>query len=456
MPYTPHTPQETKQMLQAIGLKNESELFACIPNELKNSDLNLPPSQDEFSIYENFKQIANKNDVSKLMFMGGGYYDHIVPSSVDALSSRSEFYTAYTPYQAEASAGTLTMLYEYQSLMCELSGMDISNASMYDGATALCESALMAVRITKKAKIVVCGSINPVYLDVLQSYMDTRDIELVIIKPNKNNPTASDEVALKDAIDDSVGGFIVATPNFFGEVIDYKELIEYAHSHKALSIMSFYPIALGMFQEPGSLGVDIACGDGLCLGNYLNLGGPSLGILTCKEEYVRNLPGRIIGKTTDKNNNEAFTLTLQAREQHIRRNRATSNICSNQNLIALRASIFLSLLGKEGFYELAMANYNNGNYLKSLLSKIKGIKVLNTNETFNEFVYQVDGINAKDLLHAFEQKGIYGGLNLQLALNDTSGVYDNAILVCASEKRSKSDMDLYAKELESILQEANK
>ncbi len=455
MPYTPHTPQETKQMLQAIGLANESELFDSIPDELKNSNLSLPPSQDEFSIYEAFKKISNKNDVSKLMFMGGGYYDHIVPSSVDALSYRSEFYTAYTPYQAEASAGTLTMLYEYQSLMCELSGMDISNASMYDGATALCESALMAVRITKRAKIVVCGSINPVYLDVLQAYMDTRDIELVVIKPHKNNPTTSDEVALKEAIDESVGGFIISTPNFFGEIIDYEELINHAHSKKALSIMSFYPIALGMFKEPGALGVDIACGDGLCLGNYLNLGGPSLGILTCKEEYIRNLPGRIIGKTTDKNNNEAFTLTLQAREQHIRRNRATSNICSNQNLIALRASIFLSLLGKEGFYELAMANYNNGNYLRSLISKINGVSVLNKNETFNEFVYRVDGADAKDVIDAFEQKGIYGGINLQLVMKD-SQAYKNSILVCASEKRSKEEMDLYAKELENILQEANK
>jgi len=436
MPYTPHTPQEIKDMLIDIGIKNEEELFDKIPNELRTKGLDIPDGIDEFSTYNIFKKLSLKNSDKREIYMGGGYYDHIVPSAVDALSGRSEFYTAYTPYQAEASQGTLGVLYEYQSLMCNLTGMDVSNATMYDGATALAEAALMAIRITKKDKIVIDSGVNPNYIKIVTTYLKFRDIKVVVI-PVVSDLYNLDEI--KKEITKDCAGFLFQNPNFFGTCQDFSNISKLLKENGSLSIASAYPISLGILKTPSQMGADIVSGDGQSLGNYLNFGGPSFGILATKDKYIRNLPGRIIGKTIDKNSNDIFVLTMQAREQHIRRDKATSNICSNQNLLALRATIFLSLIGESGLVELASTNHKNSQYLKNNLMKIDGIKIFNSGETFNEFVIEINS-GANEFLLKLREKGFYGGINLMELYGDK---FSKMILVTVTEKKDKDSMDRF-------------
>ncbi len=443
MPYTAHTPSEVKEMLEVIGLQSEDELFSPIPNEAKAKAFDIPDGLDEWSAFDSFKELSKKNKVDKICFMGGGYYDHIIPSAVDALAGRSEFYTAYTPYQAEASQGTLQALYEYQSLACELSGMEISNASLYDGGTALAEAALMSVRITRRNKILIDGGVNPEYIKIIKTYLSFRDIEFEVIENIKDS---SDIEKLKSKIDENIASYIFQNPNFFGSVQDFSEIVDILHSHKALAVMSSYPISLGILQDGGSLDVDIFCADGQSLGNYLNFGGPSFGMLATKQKYIRDVPGRIIGKTLDKNNKEMFVLTMQAREQHIRRHRATSNICTNQNLLALRATIFLSMLGKNGLVDMANMNYQKSEYLKSELSKIDGIDIYNDNPTFNEFIIStpklatklIDELNKKDFLLGVNMSKIYDG-------------FDNKVLIATTEKRTKKEIDSLVNAIREVL-----
>ncbi len=443
MPYTPHTKTEIKQMLETIGLQQEHQLFDSVPSNLRIDSLDIEDGLDEFTTFEKFKTLASKNVTDKTIFLGGGYYDHIVPSAVDALSGRAEFYTAYTPYQAEASQGTLQVLYEYQSLVCKLTGMDVSNASMYDGATALAEAALMAVRISKRDKILVDGGVNPIYIKVVQTYLKFRDIEVEIIPLNGDH---SDYETIESKIDDSVGGFLFQNPNFLGSINSYEKIIEKLHENKAIAVMSAYAVSLGVLKDPASMGVDIVTADGQCLGNYLSFGGPSFGLIATKQDFIRDLPGRIIGKTLDKDGKEIFVLTMQAREQHIRRHRATSNICSNQNLLALRSTIFLSLLGKEGFEELASTCHSKSEYLKNELLKLKDVEIFNSSKTFNEFVLKTP-CDATDLLEAMSNKGFYAGINLG---NLFEG-FENSILVTVTEKRTKEQMDSFVKSLAQIL-----
>ncbi len=443
MPYTPHTKDDVQKMYAQIGIKDESELFAAIPQELRAKSFDLKEGLSEFEVYENFKEMAGKNNTSKICFLGGGYYDHIIPSAVDALSGRSEFYTAYTPYQAEASQGTLQALYEYQSLVCELTGLEVTNASMYDGGTAMAEAALMAIRITKRNKIIIDSGVNPIYIKIVKTYLAYHDIEVLIIQ-TKNDKINLDE--LNSLIDDSVAGYIFQNPNFFGSIEDYSEIVKSLHVIKALAIMSSYPIALGVLKTPGELDADIYCADGQSLGNYLGFGGPSFGILATKLKYVRNLPGRIVGLTNDRNDKRAFVLTLQAREQHIRRQKATSNICSNQNLMTLRATIFMSLLGKDGFEKLAMQNYNNANYLKAELVKLDMVKIFNQNSTFNEFVVELP-ISSDDFLDKMGKKGFFAGLKLDSLYEN----FENRVLVSVTEKRTKAQMDYFVASVKEIL-----
>jgi glycine dehydrogenase subunit 1 len=443
MPYTPHTPNEVREMLDVIGLEKESDLYASIPDALKVDKLDLPDGLDEFSTFNIFKKLAAKNVTDKLMFMGGGYYDHIVPSAVDALAGRSEFYTAYTPYQAEASQGTLQVLYEYQTLICELTGMDVSNASMYDGATALAEAALMAVRITRRNKVLVDAGVNPTYVKVVQTYLSFRDIEMEVIDMNGEQ---SDLATVESKIDNTVAAYLFQNPNFFGSVSDFTSICEKLHEHKALAVMSAYPVSLGMLKDPGSLGVDIVSADGQCLGNYLSFGGPTFGMIATKEEYIRNLPGRIIGKTLDQDGKELFVLTMQAREQHIRRQRATSNICSNQNLLALRSTIFMSLIGRDGLVEMAELCFNKSEYLKEQVSKLKGVEIVNTQSTFNEFVIKT-ALNADELLIKLRDKGFYAGVNLGALYEART----NEILISITEKRTKDEMDALVTALGEVL-----
>jgi len=444
MPYTPHTKKDVREMLDVIGLENESDLFSSVPKELQVHGIDLPEGLDEFSTFEKFKTIAAKNVTNKTIFMGGGYYDHVVPSAVDALAGRSEFYTSYTPYQAEASQGTLQVLYEYQSMICEISGMDVSNASMYDGASALAESALMAVRISRKRnKILIDAGINPTYIKVVQTYLSFRDIEFEVIDVKDYQ---TDRQAVLDKIDDTVAGYLFQNPNFFGTIDDFTAIIEKLHEHKALAVISAYPISLGMLKDPASVGADIFCADGQCLGNYMNFGGPSFGMIATKEKYIRDLPGRIIGRTLDKDENEIFVLTMQAREQHIRRHRATSNICSNQNLVAVRSTIFMSLLGQDGLSEMANLCFSKASYLKEELSKLEGVSVLNKENSFNEFVISTP-LESDDLLNQLRDKGFYAGINLA----NIDSQFKNEILVSVTEKRTKEQMDALVSSIGEVL-----
>jgi len=443
MPYTPHTKDDVKHILDEIGIEKESELFETIPQELRAKSFDLSEGLSEFEVFENFKEMASLNDTSKVCFLGGGYYDHIIPSAVDALSGRSEFYTAYTPYQAEASQGTLQALYEFQSLICELTGLEVTNASMYDGGSAMAEAALMAIRVTKRNKIIIDGGVNPIYIKIVKTYLAYHDIELVVMKP-KSDGVDLDE--LNSLLDDKTAGYIFQNPNFFGSVEDYTEIVKALHVNKSLAIMSAYPIALGVLKSAGELDVDIYCGDGQSLGNYLGFGGPSFGILATKQKYVRNLPGRIVGLTEDTEGRRAYVLTLQAREQHIRRQKATSNICSNQNLMTLRATIFMSLLGKEGFKNLAMQNYNNANYLKNELQKLDKIEIFNQKPTFNEFVIELP-ISADEFLDKMSERGFFAGLKLENLYGD----FQNRVLVSVTEKRTKTQMDSFVASVKEIL-----
>ncbi len=443
MPYTPHTKEDISSMLEAIGIEKEEELFKAVPKELRAKSFDLPEGLSEFEVFEQLKKTAQKNKIDKTLFIGGGYYDHIIPSTVDALSMRSEFYTAYTPYQAEASQGTLQSLYEYQSLMCRLFEMDVSNASMYDGGTALAEAALMAIRIRKRDKVIVDSGVNPVYKTILNTYLETRGFEVLEIKSD-NFEANKDEIISK--IDEQTACFVFQNPNFFGSVQDFSDIIEKLHSVKALAVGSFYPVSLGLLKTPGAMGVDIATADGQSLGNYLGFGGPSFGIMTAKKEFIRQIPGRIVGKTVDKNDNEAFVLTLQAREQHIRREKATSNICSNQNLMALRATIFLSSLGKNGFKELSMLNHLKANYLKEKLSGIESVSLVNDASTFNEFVVKLPKKAAK-VVKEMANRGIYGGVDLGKCDENLT----NYLLIAVTEKRTKEQMNEFVKVLKEVL-----
>ena len=444
MSYTPHTKQDVQKMLDLIGIKDESNLFDMIPDELRAKSFNLPEGLSEFEVFDNFKELANKNDTSKVCFLGGGYYDHIIPSAVDALSMRSEFYTAYTPYQAEASQGTLQALYEYQSMICELTGMEATNASMYDGGTAMAEAALMAVRIGKKRKkIIVDSGVNPIYIKILKTYLAYHDLEVIVLHVKGDG---ADKETILGMIDEGVAGYIFQNPNFFGSIEDYSEIIKALHDVKALAIMSSYPIALGVLKSAGEMDADIYCGDGQSLGNYLGFGGPSFGILACKQKYIRNLPGRIVGITDDNKGRRSYVLTLQAREQHIRRDKATSNICSNQNLMALRATIFMSLIGKEGFVKLSNQNYSNANYLKGEISKIDGIEIYNQNPIFNEFVVSFS-MNSDEFIDKMQERGFFAGLKLDSLFEN----FESRVLVSVTEKRTKAQMDGFVTSIKGIL-----
>ncbi|WP_458700598.1 aminomethyl-transferring glycine dehydrogenase subunit GcvPA [Sulfurospirillum sp. 1307] len=443
MPYTPHTQDDIKRMLDVIGIEKIDDLFEQIPNELRAKSFDLENGLSEFEVFENFKNLSNKNETSKVCFLGGGYYDHIIPSAVDALSMRSEFYTAYTPYQAEASQGTLQALYEYQTMICELTGLEVTNASMYDGGTAMAEAALMAIRATKRKKIIIDSGVNPIYIKIVKTYLAYHDLEVIVVD-TKDDEVDSDTVL--SLIDESVAGYIFQNPNFFGSINDFSNIITKLHEVKALAIMSAYPIALGILKSPGEIGADIYCGDGQSLGNYLGFGGPSFGILATKQKLIRNLPGRIVGITEDREGKRAYVLTLQAREQHIRRDKATSNICSNQNLMALRATIFMSLLGKEGFEKLALLNYNKSEYLKEELKKVQNIKICNKRPTFNEFVVELP-ISADEFIDKMEEKGFFAGLKLDKLFTG----FDNRVLISTTEKRTKEQIDCFVQSVKEVL-----
>lgn len=441
MPYTPHTPHDIQEMCATIGIKSEEELFSTIPAELRAKSFDLPEGKSEFEVFDELKALSQKNNINNICFMGGGYYEHIIPSAVDALSMRSEFYTAYTPYQPEASQGTLQALYEYQSMICELTGMECTNASMYDGGTAMAEAALMAIRITRKKKILIDSGVNPLYIKIVKTYLAYHELEVKVLHVDTDHTKKEDILA---NIDESFAGYIFQNPNFFGTIDDFTDVIKTLHEQKILAIASTYPISLGLLKTPAEMGADIVCADGQSLGNPLAFGGPSFGILATKQKYIRNLPGRIVGETVDREGKRAFVLTLQAREQHIRRNKATSNICSNQNLMALRATIFLSLLGKEGLKNLAQLNFDKANYLKDEVGKL--VNIDNTGPIFNEFVIELP-IKAETFIKELAAKGYFAGLNLSKFYTG----FESKVLVSVTEKRTKAQMDDFVSAIQEVL-----
>jgi glycine dehydrogenase subunit 1 len=441
--YCPHTPEEIAEMLSVIGVASVEELFAPIPKELRATTFNLPSGMSEFETFGRMQEIAAENSGKMLNFIGGGFYDHIIPSVVDHLSGRAEFYTAYTPYQPECSQGTLQALFEYQTAICRLTGLDVSNASLYDGGTACAEAAMMALRVTGRNKIVVDGCVSPFSRQVLKTYLFNLDVEVIEIPPQNG---LLDRAGLAALLDDSVAAVLVQNPNFFGSIEDFTALADQVHGAGALLIGSVYPIALGMLKSPGEVGIDIAVGDGQCLGNPLSFGGPSFGFIAARKKLIRNMPGRIVGETVDRNGTRGYVLTLQAREQHIKRHKATSNICSNQGLCALRGLIFLSSVGKEGMADLAGLNRDKAEYAKAQLGAISGVTLLQSAVTFNEFTLVLPK-NADSVVLALLEKGIAAGVPL--------GQYyagsENCLVVTVTEKRTKKEIDLFAKELEVAL-----
>ncbi|MBN2064532.1 MAG: aminomethyl-transferring glycine dehydrogenase subunit GcvPA [Sedimentisphaerales bacterium] len=443
MPYISNTKQQRQEMLSFLGM-TEEELFADVPAELLAKELDLPAAKSELLVTQQLTQLAAKNHSGLTCFMGGGFYDHFIPAAVNALISRSEFYTAYTPYQPEVSQGTLQAIYEFQSMICRLTDMQVSNASIYDGGTALYEAMKMAMRITKRERIIIDDSVNPIYRVMLESYTRNLNIELVTVA---NHDGRADRNAIAAVLDDKTAAVIVQNPNFFGLMDDFSDIADIVHAKKALLISSCYPVSLGLIKTPGAMGVDIVAGEGQSLGIPLNFGGPYLGFMAAKAEHVRNMPGRICGRTTDTKGRDGFVLTLQAREQHIRREKANSNICSNESLCALAATIYMSLLGKEGFHELAVNCYDKAAYAFDRICSIPGVKPRFENRWFfNEFVVELPR-NAADVAAALIDKGFAAGFPLYRYYQGM----DNTLLIAVTEKRTKTEIGMLAEALESVL-----
>jgi len=442
--YCPHTGEEIREMLSVIGVSGVEDLFAAIPPELRARTFNIPPGISEFETFARMQAIAADNCAAMVNFIGGGAYDHCIPAVVDHLSGRAEFYTAYTPYQPECSQGTLQALFEYQTAICRLTGLDVSNASLYDGATACAEAAIMALRVTGRNRIVVDGCVSPFSRQVLKTYLYNQDVEVVEIAPLDG---LLNRTALTAVLDGRVAAVLVQNPNFFGGIMDLTPLAAQVHEAGALLVASVYPVSLGLVRPPGEMGADIAVGDGQSLGNPLSFGGPSFGFIAAKKSLVRNMPGRIVGETVDKNGKRGFVLTLQAREQHIKRHKATSNICSNQGLCALRGLIFLSSVGKEGLADLARLNRDKAEYAKDRLARIPCVSVLQSAPTFNEFTLFLPKAAAPVVTELLKQ-GIAAGVPLGDYYEDSV----NAMVVTVTEKRTKKEIDRLADALQAVLE----
>ncbi|MFH0732965.1 MAG: aminomethyl-transferring glycine dehydrogenase subunit GcvPA [Candidatus Omnitrophota bacterium] len=445
MSYISHTQEDKLKMLQAVGIQNGDieKLFADIKQDLRPHSFNIPAGKSEYEVTKYIKGLANKNNNNLISFLGAGFYDHFIPAAVDALTSRSEFYTAYTPYQAEASQGTLQAIYEYQSAVSRLMGMEVANASLYDGGTAVYEAAMMAVRITGRNKLIIDAGVNPIYRKIVYTHTSNIPVELVEIPCLL---AQSDLDMLNQAIDDKTAAVILANPDFFGTVYDYSEIIKKCHSFGVIAIMCVYPLSLGILKTPGEMDADIAVGEGQSLGLPLSFGGPYLGLMATKKEFVRKMPGRLVGATTDSDGKRGFVLTLQTREQHIRREKATSNICSNEALCALRTLIYMCLLGKDGLREVAALCFKKAEYLKAAIKKIKGAEVVNNFPTFNEFAVRMDS-DPEKVVRKLDDKGFAAGLPLGQYYKHMK----DCLLVSVTEKRDIQEIDEYVKALESAL-----
>jgi len=442
--YIPHTPEDIRNMLNAIGVRDLEDLFDAIPKEYRLSrHLNLPGPFSEPDLVRHFQELESPMMSS---FLGAGAYHHFIPAVVSNLVSRSEFYTAYTPYQPEISQGTLQAIFEYQTLMCQLTGMDVSNASMYDGASSLAEAVLMANRMTRRKKVLLSQAVHPEYRRVIQTYLPSDQQEIVLV-PYQKDEGRTDEKILFDLLKEDVSAVVLQTPNFFGVIEDLQSIGERVHDIGGLMIASFSEaVAYGILRPPGSMGADIVAGEGQSLGIPMSYGGPYLGVFTTRERFVRNMPGRLVGETIDLEGKRGFVLTLATREQHIRRERATSNICTNEGLCALMATVFLSCLGKEGLKELALMNLSKADYAKKAVSRIRGCRLIFTAPTFNEFVMEIEGEPENVLLQLREEE-IIGGVPLKRFYPEL----DHHLLVAVTEMNRKEEIDRWVEALEKAL-----
>ncbi|QNG61250.1 aminomethyl-transferring glycine dehydrogenase subunit GcvPA [Bacillus sp. PAMC26568] len=439
--YLPMTDQDQQEMLDTIGVSSIDELFSDIPESVRfQGEYKIKKAKSETELVRELSGLASKNkDLrSNASFLGAGVYDHYMPIIVDHVISRSEFYTAYTPYQPEISQGELQAIFEFQTMIAELTGMDAANSSMYDGGTSLAEAAMLAAGQTKKKKVIVSKAVHPESRDVLKTYAKGQYIEVVEI-PVKNGVTDLD--ALKAEMSEEVAAVIVQYPNFFGQIEPLKEIEPIAHTGKSMFIVSSNPLALGALTPPGKFGADIVAGDAQPFGIPTAFGGPHCGYFAVTQKLLRKVPGRLVGQTTDDQGRRGFVLTLQAREQHIRRDKATSNICSNQALNALAASVAMTALGKKGVKEMAMQNIQKANYAKKAFAA-HGVEAAFDGAIFNEFVIKLNK-PVKEVNAQLIEKGIIGGFDLGRVYPE----FENHMLVAVTELRTKDEIDLFVKEL---------
>ena len=435
-------------MLHRIGVKNVDELFSPVPGELRlNRPLNIPAPLTELELVRHGAELASRNQAAgdEICFLGGGAYDHFIPTVVDTVASRSEFYTAYTPYQAEASQGSLQAFYEYQTLICQLTGMDIANASLYEGGSAVAEAVIMALNVTEgRTEVLVAESVHPEYRQTLATYLANLNAQLIVI-PTPEGYLEPDR--LKKYLSPRCVAVVMQHPNFFGCLEEAQVIVDLTHSVGALAIASFDPISLGILKRPGDYGVDIAIAEGQCLGTPLSYGGPYLGILACRAEFVRKIPGRLVGQTIDRNGKRCWVLTLQTREQHIRREKATSNICTNQGLFALRAAVYLTALGPTGLQETARLCLDKAHYAAEQLCLIPGVAPAYSRPFFKEFTVRVSG-SIPAILRDLRKSKLHAGLHLGRWYPDR----DSLMTLAVTEKRTKADIDLLTQTLRTLLQ----
>ncbi|MCD4672833.1 MAG: aminomethyl-transferring glycine dehydrogenase subunit GcvPA [Anaerolineaceae bacterium] len=447
--FTPHTENERQDMLHTIGVSNLEDLFQDVPAKYRFPNLDLPPAMTEMEALDNLNYLAGANDTTHDLacFLGAGAYNHYIPAAVDNLLQRGEFYSAYTPYQPEISQGTLQAIFEYQSLIAALTGMDVSNASHYDGATAAAEAGVMALNQFrfKRTKIIVSPAVNPQYRQTLRTYLNGyKNVQIVGDEPGSN--PLEDPNDLANLLDDNSALLLLQYPDFFGCVYDYAQLIEKAHATGALVAIAANPTALAILKSPGEYDADIVVGEGQPLGIPLSFGGPYLGIFATKKKYVRKIAGRLVGETTDAEGRRGYVLTLTAREQHIRRERATSNICTNQGLMMLASTIYLSLLGKQGFRQVANLCYQKAHYAAQEIAKIPGFSVETSQPFFHEFIVKCP-LPVEDLnLHLLDH-GILGGYNLGSDYPSLRG----HMLISVTEMNSRDEIDVLCQ----VLKEGN-
>lgn len=460
MSYIPHTDKDRYDMIKTIGIDSCEELFSDIPSSVRvKGGIELPEALSEMDLITHMQRLSQKNKNLQdhyISFLGAGAYEHFIPSVVSHVTGRSEFYTAYTPYQPELSQGILQAMFEYQSLICSMTGMDVANASLYDGATAVVEAVNLAIQVTKRDKVIVSGILHPEYIEVLRTYAKPSGLE-IIQTDYVNGKTDTEQV--KDLVDDKTACVIIQNPNFFGQLEDLSQIGETAHSKGSLFITVIYPISLGLLKLPGDCGADIVVGEGQSLGIPLSFGGPYLGIFACRSNLTRHIPGRVVGMTEDRLQRRGYVLTLQTREQHIRREKATSNICSNEALCALAASVYMTCLGKKGLKQVANLCLQKAHYLAGEISKIKGFKLKFTTSFFNEFVIMIEGLNKKKALKPDEKLTLIEGINKELLKENIVGGFPlgrfypelaDCLLFCVTEKRTKSQMDKLIKVLRSL------